>query len=553
MPALAWAPDGSWLATIGSDARVRLRDPASGAQRAVLAVGGGCADALALDATGIRLAAGSGDGTIHLWAVPADGGAPRPLGQWAAHTGMVRTLAFSPDGRRLASGGQDGLLKLWDPADGSEAAALAPGAGWVESLAFSPDGRLLVAGAIQGGVHVWTLAANGTPTPRAVLDHGRGAARAVGVSLDGRWLAAGADDGRVHLWALPQGLDGTGATALLGAIGPKLLTLAFDRSGERIATGDMDGRLRLWDLAAELPEPVTLEKTGGRVLAVGFDADGARLAATTLHGLRLWGLSGSDAPRALLAEPGHGERVMAVAASPDGALIASGDGDGGLRLWDAASGEELGRLSVGEAAIEALTFSSDGGRLASGDGDGSARVWDLSAGADRASLLTEVEGTVRPRRADPGRPAAAVAARTRRDGLRRRGLAAPERGRARAGRGMAAVRLRPGAAAGAAARRRRHARPTARLARRRRGSMPRRRRLDWYKRTCAASRPAAHHGRSPWLQRRRSRAGGLEPRRAKPAGKPALLVPGAPPSRLWGYRRCRSSIRRSAKAVLSTE
>ena len=173
---------------------------------------------------------------------------------------------------------------------------LAPGRSWIESLAFSPDGRLLVAGAIQGGVHVWTLDEDGAPAPRAVLDSGRGAVRAVTVSPDGRWLAAGADDGRVHLWALPEGLDGTTASALLGAIGPKLLALAFDAGGERLATGDMDGRLQLWDLGAELPEPVTLEQSGGRVLDVGFDARGERLAATTLHGLRLWDLSAADAP-----------------------------------------------------------------------------------------------------------------------------------------------------------------------------------------------------------------------------------------------------------------
>jgi WD40 repeat protein len=219
--------------------------------------------------------------------------------------------------------------------------------------------------------------------------------RAVAVSPDGRWLAAGADDVRVHLWPLPEGLDGTSASALLGAIGPKLLTLAFDATGERLATGDMDGRLRPWDLGAELPEPITLEQAGGRVLAVGFDARGARLAATTLHGLRLWDLSGADAPRPLLSGKGHGERVTAVAASPDARLIASGDGDGGLLLWDAASGRELARLPAGDAAISALTFAGDGARLASGDGDGTVRVWDSSAGAERASLRTTLPGNGR--------------------------------------------------------------------------------------------------------------------------------------------------------------
>ena len=171
--------------------------------------------------------------------------------------GAVPALAWSPDGAWLATAGSDARVRLWDPASGALRAALAPDRSWIESLAFSPDGRLLVAGAIPGGVHVWTLDEDGAPAPRAVLVTGRGAVRAVTVCPDGRWLAAGADDGRVHLWALPDGLDGTRATTLLSAIGPKLLALAFD------ATGDLDGRLRLWDLGAEPPEPVTLETAGG--------------------------------------------------------------------------------------------------------------------------------------------------------------------------------------------------------------------------------------------------------------------------------------------------
>jgi WD40 repeat protein len=80
--------------------------------------------ALAWSPDGTRLAAGSADGAIQLWELSGDGGTPRPLGQWAAHTGMVRSLAFSPDGRQLANGGQDGLVRLWDPAGGTETAAL---------------------------------------------------------------------------------------------------------------------------------------------------------------------------------------------------------------------------------------------------------------------------------------------------------------------------------------------------------------------------------------------------------------------------------------------
>jgi WD40 repeat protein len=61
--------------------------------------------------------------------------------------------------------------------------------------------------------------------------------------------------------------------------------------------------------------------------------------------------------------------------SPDGSLIATGENDGSVRLWDRDSGKVLRRYMGHEATVHSVAFSDDGRKLASGSADGTARVW----------------------------------------------------------------------------------------------------------------------------------------------------------------------------------
>ncbi|MFN0145377.1 MAG: Ig-like domain-containing protein [Dehalococcoidia bacterium] len=71
----------------------------------------------------------------------------------------------------------------------------------------------------------------------------------------------------------------------------------------------------------------------------------------------------------------------AVAVSPDGAILAVAGDDGGIAVWDVATGLQLHLLSApGQGVIHSLTFNSKGTKLASAGADSVVRIWDVASG-----------------------------------------------------------------------------------------------------------------------------------------------------------------------------
>jgi WD40 repeat protein len=83
---------------------------------------------------------------------------------------------------------------------------------------------------------------------------------------------------------------------------------------------------------------------------------------------------------------GHEDGVRDVAYSPDGALIATGSGDGTAILWDAANGAKMMTLSGHTSGIFSVAFTPDGKLLATGSGDATVKIWDIATGQEILTL-----------------------------------------------------------------------------------------------------------------------------------------------------------------------
>src|SRR5262249_40851586 len=81
-----------------------------------------------------------------------------------------------------------------------------------------------------------------------------------------------------------------------------------------------------------------------------------------------------------------------VAFSAEGRRLATGSNDRAIRIWDAATGQELLVLKGHVWGIHSVCFSPDGKRVASVAGDKTLRVWEMAAGQE--VLLLEGTGSV---------------------------------------------------------------------------------------------------------------------------------------------------------------
>lgn len=377
---IVFSPDGDRLFSISDDGRAVLWQAEDAPQPLWRQEVGQQLMTAAFSPDGKQVAGGAVDGRLHLWDA-ANGIETQTLDSKGR---TLWSIAFSPDGRWLASGSDDGYVRLWDVASGAERTRLGNHRTRVLSVVFNHDGTLLASSGADGGLWLWDVA-SGEQRAHIVNPSGRvlalafdGATRLAGVTIEGRiqfWDIAAADS-NAPMRMTPAPSSGHQA---------RVLVVALNATGTRLASGSADGSVRLWD-TANGQERARLD-VGGEVGALAFNPEGTRLAAGLSDGdIQLWDLSeDAKAPHPLARLNGSKSRIRHLRFLTQG-MLASGGDDKIIRLWDVASGQEKATIGNSSARISSAIAMNDGTLGAIGYNDGHVELWDLASGQPRARL-----------------------------------------------------------------------------------------------------------------------------------------------------------------------
>jgi RNA polymerase sigma factor (sigma-70 family) len=294
---------------------------------------------------------------------------------WHGHDRQGCPMVYTPDGKRLVSCDQNKGIRILDTATGKELRRIEFQGESISCFALSPDGKTIITGSWSSPVlRQWDIS---TGKELRQIPTGAKDTSVLAIAPDGKTLAAVTEQTVIRLWDVATWQEThqlKGHTRWIGSV-------VFSPDGNTLVSGGgITDTMRWWNVGTGR-EIKRLNTKSEHYWELALSPDGKRLAAIMSPSmLHLWdATTGDEIGRTTLDEKGS---WCCLCFSPNSKVLACGDGLGRrgnqTLFFAAATGRELRRWDEIGYTIR-MSYSPDGKILAQAQ-DGLVRLRDATTG-----------------------------------------------------------------------------------------------------------------------------------------------------------------------------
>jgi WD40 repeat protein/energy-coupling factor transporter ATP-binding protein EcfA2 len=259
--------------------------------------------------------------------------------------------------------------------------------GDIRSIAFIPGRNEFFTSGTDGQVLKWSL--NGTEKTFQVVYSGSDIINVLAVSPDAGWLACGSENSSIRMIAL----NGADKNFEMKGHKGKINSLVFSFDSRQLYSAALDGKVLKWEIAARTYTDVSTGAT--QITSIDISYNGSYLAGVRSDGTAVVWDPGKISDS--FSIPTSGKNIKVVRFNPDKNILALGDAEGNIELWDITLHQKISEVKAHNGQVNDIRFNAKLNQMATAGNDKTLKIYNVKMPDDLSEppvTLTDNDGFV---------------------------------------------------------------------------------------------------------------------------------------------------------------